>query len=650
VRTLDASVGSTLADLAVKAVAKERLDAALGPLRLLARAWSGAAMLRKRASDDEFLDLAGKVATVGLWPSHLTPGQAELLSAGQLALPWDLTFPEVFLTGGFDAILANPPWDVVQYQTREFLSGYDLTVLDPPTKQERSVVEARALADPIISDDFNRYRESFAGQKRLAERLFRHQRPETGSSFSNGNLDVSRLFAERIMELAGRSGSIGVLMPSAFHANEGTTGIRRLYLRDSRIECCLSFENLRKLFEINVRARFDLIVAHRPGPTRSLRCAFYLDAFEQTTDPERVMEYDIDFLRAGGGGNLTFLELRGREDLSVAQRLFAAPGSLREWCRTRHIQLGRELHMTDDAAMFIRSASTPPGMYGLHEGKTIHQFTDRWDTPPRYAVTAGALAAKPAVLAAAAYYRVAFRDIARASDGRTMIATIAPPGTVFGHTASIERTPAQRPNADALLLCALLNSHPFDWLARLKTGIHLSLYLVEGLPVPAFSPAAARFLIHAALSLCCSHAGFAALWREQLGRPWRGPALADPEARWRLRARVDAVVAHAYHLDRAPYARVLAGFRHMWFPASPALCLAAFDALSEQGPDAFCREHDPFHDVPIVQSPARPVPGFGGAAGRLACPPVLPKQNGTHRNASSTRQSRPRAARGRNPI
>ena len=50
VRALEASVGADAADLALKAAAKRRLDAALQPLRLLAHAWSGAVMLADRAN------------------------------------------------------------------------------------------------------------------------------------------------------------------------------------------------------------------------------------------------------------------------------------------------------------------------------------------------------------------------------------------------------------------------------------------------------------------------------------------------------------------------------------------------------------------------------------------------------------------------
>ena len=51
---------------------------------------------------------------------------------------------------------------------------------------------------------------------------------------------------ERNSQLLDQKGMTGVVVPSAFHANEGATGIRRLYLEEMALHCCYSFENRRK--------------------------------------------------------------------------------------------------------------------------------------------------------------------------------------------------------------------------------------------------------------------------------------------------------------------------------------------------------------------------------------------------------------------
>ena len=263
------------------------------------------------------------------------------------------------------------------------------------------------------------------------------------------------------------------------------------------------------------------------------------------------MEYDADFLAASGGANLTPLELRGAIDMAVARTLFANPATFGGLCKALGIQLGCDLHMTADAGCFIAG---PSGHYTLHEGKTFHQYTDRWDTAPRYSVSEAALRGKPSVAEAARHFRLAFRDIARSTDERTTIATIAPPNTVFGHTATVEKHPGTRPLSHALMLCALMNSFTFDWLVRQKAAAHLSLYIVNAMPVPALTIQDRAFLAGAAKRLSGA-----------------------PASQWDLRAKADAVIAHAYGLDRTQYRHVLGSFSHRSFPDAPSLCLAAYD-------------------------------------------------------------------------
>jgi hypothetical protein len=287
------------------------------------------------------------------------------------------------------------------------------------------------------------------------------------------------------------------------------------------------------------------------------------------------------------------------------------------WSNDLGLALSRELHMTDDARSFELVAAILPSRDGylpLHEGKTIHQFSDLWSTRPRYVVALSALARKPQTAESVRYFRAACREVAGATNERTAIAAILPPGVLCGHTISVERRPARRSNAAALVLVALMNSFSFDWLLRQRAAAHVSIYILADLPVPDLTPGAERFLAHACLRLCCNHRGFAALWTEQLGSAWREassrrswPVIAEDVHRWRLRTAMDAVVAHSYGLDRRQYERILASFSHKSFPTVPVLGLTAFDEFADVGLPAFCREHDPYCEIPLVTSIAKPV-------------------------------------------
>ena len=598
VRALEASIGTNLADILTKQSAKDRLDRLMGPLRDLTRAWSGAVTCQTRDANDAWLAMARSVADTGALPSALDSRQRALLDAGAAALPLDLAFPEVFRpdegAGGFHAVLGNPPWDVVHYQTREYLAGIDPSVMDAPTKREREAIERRLLADPGVRRGLDEYKAAFVERKRLCDRLF----PRTGGGAS---IDLFQVFTERMLDCVGPGGAIGAVLPSSFHANEGTAALRQRLLDETSLESCFSFENRKKLFDVHGRLKFTLLVARRTGVTGAFRCGFYLDSIHRLRDPGRVMVYDRAFLAATGGESETFLELAGTDDLRVARHMFVGRPDMRAWMEERRIVFGREAHMTDDAHRFARTVGRED-VLPLHEGKTFHQYTDRWKTAPRYAIPLDQMRDRPDWARAAGHYRLAFREISRSTDERTMIAAIVPPGHVFGHKGTCEKRPWDRPDAAALILCAIFNSFPFDWCVRRKIAASMSLFMLNACPAPSLSRGAARFLAHGALRLSDRHDGYDGLRARQLAASARMPA-ADRDP---LRAAIDAAVAHAYGLGRDDYAHILTGFSHKSWPDAPARCLAAFDLLQNIGARAFYRQFDPFDGVPLVDIAARP--------------------------------------------
>jgi hypothetical protein len=104
------------------------------------------------------------------------------------------------------------------------------------------------------------------------------------------------------------------------------------------------------------------------------------------------------------------------------------------------------------------------------------------------------------------------------------------------------------------------------------------------------------------------------LWREQLGEAWREsgaaftwPVLSGDDARWAVRAAIDAVVAHTYGLTRDQYAHVLSTFSHSSYKDAPHQCLAAFDELQQIGLESFTKKHDPYWNIPLNENLPQPV-------------------------------------------
>lgn len=176
--------------------------------------------------------------------------------------------------------------------------------------------------------------------------------------------------------------------------------------------------------------------------------------------------------------------------------------------------------------------------------------------------------------------------------------------------------------SDCLGVLALTNSYPFDWLLRQFVAATVQAGFLNQTPTPNLLREW-PLLAHSALRLTCNHAGYAPLWREQLGEAWREagaaftwPVLSGDDDRRAVRAAIDAVVAHAYGLTRDQYAHVLSTFSHTSYKAAPRQCLAAFDELQLLGLEAFTRKHDPYWDIPLNENLPQPVIELPGAAAR----------------------------------
>jgi hypothetical protein len=140
--------------------------------------------------------------------------------------------------------------------------------------------------------------------------------------------------------------------------------------------------------------------------------------------------------------------------------------------------------------------------------------------------------------------RVAFRDVTRATDSRSVRACLIPPETFVTNKAPYL---AFSPDDDRIRAACLgvMNSLPFDWQARRYVEINLNFFILEGLVVPNLDDEGLAAVATAAARLSCvddRYAEFAEATAVDFG------PLADDE-RERLRVEIDARVARSWKLS-----------------------------------------------------------------------------------------------------
>ena len=269
------------------------------------------------------------------------------------------------------------------------------------------------------------------------------------------------------------------------------------------------------------------------------------------------------------------------------------------------LYVGRMIHQFDH-----RAASVKVNQENLHNTALSGDVSDKQKADPDFLPTPQYwVPADKLSFPAAVGWTIAFRDIARATDVRTMIAA-AVPRVGLGNTApAVFLEPGHGLPGGAALLLANFCALALDYVVRQKAqSTHLNWYIAEQLPVvPPERYEAVRFgsktaaeIVHeAVLELTYTAHDMAPFARDMGHVDGAGEVLPpfrwDEDRRLRLRAKLDAVYFHLYGVtDRDNIRYVYSTFPIVERQETQAygsyrsreLCLAWVNALSAGNPDA----------------------------------------------------------------
>jgi hypothetical protein len=356
---------------------------------------------------------------------------------------WPLEFPEVFLdaegrpspSGGFDAVIGNPPWEMLRGDRGRETS-------------------ARPEGAALVAFARN------AG-------VYRSQ--------GRGHANQCQLFVERALQLARPGGRVGLVLPASLLSDEGSARLRRSLMLSHRLESITVFDNRRALFPIHRSYRFATLTAARSEPPSATTYrSGIVDAAERASAP--AIRLTPSLLERLSGPGLAIPDLPTPDDLRIVEQLatdhpwLSAPDG---W----HAHFGRELNATDDRECLTAGGDGLP----VIEGRHLSPFRVDVSAASRTA-TRSDVEARLGSRSRVDHARLAYRDVASATNRTTLIAAIVPRGVVTVHTVFCLRTP--RPLDEQQVLCALLNSYVANYLVRRWVTTHVTTSLVARLPVP----------------------------------------------------------------------------------------------------------------------------------------------------------------------
>lgn len=111
--------------------------------RNVADAWCAAFVWLKRAAavaDPITTDTIRRLESDVRALSNGQRDEAERLANEFQFFHWHLAFPEVFKAGGFDCVLGNPPWEMVELSEREFFANRAPAIANSPSARQRQAL------------------------------------------------------------------------------------------------------------------------------------------------------------------------------------------------------------------------------------------------------------------------------------------------------------------------------------------------------------------------------------------------------------------------------------------------------------------------------------------------------------------------------
>ena len=494
-------------------------------------------------------------------------GRAEALAGRQRALHWPLDFPEVFAgaRGGFDAVVGNPPWEEITVEELAFYARYQPGLRGLAEGERRAELERLLERRPEL-------RHGYEAELEQAAALRRFFAGDTSYLGGAGDPDLYKLFCQRYRAVLRSGGSLAVVLPRSAFLAKGSTRFREWLFEESTVER-LDFLLNNRLWIFATHPQYTVALltatASRPAAGHELEVAGVArsaaDFVRQSSAPGLRLAAEA----LGPGREVPLLPSQAAADLLARLRAtgpFALGGG-----RWRCFPV-REFDETNDRRLWSGATDGDP----LWKGESFERYSPhgagarlcpRTDDAllkarkPRPGGGSLAAASAPVAERAAAvgaeleHARVAFRDVARATDSRTVIAALVPPHVFLTNKAPY-LTFLEGGDLGRAACLAVMNSLPFDWQARRFVETNLNFFVLEGLRVPALDDATFRAVAHASARLSCVDERFAA-FAESVGVEH---GLLEPEERERLLVEVDALVGRAWGLTSHDLDVVFADF------------------------------------------------------------------------------------------
>jgi len=413
-------------------------------------------LIRKTPANAEFIPTSNSLhalLTASLTAEHIplfspasrTVRIVEAHCSDSKVFHWPLRFPQVFARGGFDCVIGNPPWEIIQ--DRDL--NDDDTLLDRMKKWFNSGV-------------FN---------------------------VLSGRRDLYKLFLVRASSIVNEKGRCGLVLPLGFLFEDDCQTLRKKLFDEGSVTSILHVQNARKAFFLHVHASYRFVcLTYTPERTHSHRFSTVVASPHELSSTSwwEVPRSNLDIMLGPERGGVIFSTLAQAETHSSLKNKALNVAQL-------DYRVVAEFHASTDKSLLTNSRQQVSDWALLKNG-SFHHFNpyfgavEKWVSQEEAHIRFERKGLDPATWVKNP--RLVFRDIARNDDSRTLIPCLVPQNFLSTYDAPMvvpTSTQHQSPLALAFYT-GFLTSLLADFLIRPFVDKHIKGYVLARVPIPKFCP------------------------------------------------------------------------------------------------------------------------------------------------------------------
>lgn len=428
-----------------------------------------------------------------------------------------LAFPQVFLreNPGFDVILGNPPWEEATLEEDRFWLRYEPGLQGLSSSEQEKKKEELRNNRPDLVAKLNKETEEIAVVRHA---LINGPYPGMGT----GDPDLYKGFIWRFFHLIRKgAGSLGVVLPRSVFNSKGASDFRTAIFETGVInDLTFLLNNTQWVFE-DVHPQYTIALFSMkkevPGKETTIPLKGPYGSHQQylihkDEAPTTFLISDVLSwtdtaalpLLPSEESSLVFAQLRKapRLDFDDAGDWRARPHRELDATNDKYFKLNGDL-----VQLMLFVDKQPKGTWPIFKGASFDLWTP--DTGEYYAYADPAIAkariqakrewghrSKNSVFSEfpsvwvedidtlpCNFPRIAFRDVSRATDTRTLRTALVPPGIFITNKGPYFLWP-KGDSKDAAFLLGVMSSIPLDWYARRFVEVSMNFHILNPFPVP----------------------------------------------------------------------------------------------------------------------------------------------------------------------